>query len=299
MGYMSIDNLYKDQRVLLFKEVWATEKIHGTSAWITYKGEETPQKLQYHSGGAKFESFTSLFDEQKLLNKMIEIFGNKTVRLHGEHYGGKIQKMKTTYGDKNLFVMFDILVGDSWLSFDKVQELGIKLDIEVVNGIIVPATIEALNVVRDTHSIQAVRNGIETPMSREGIVIRPLVEMCDNSGKRIIAKYKGESFMETKTSRDVSPEKLKMLEDAELIADEWVTPMRLTHVLDKLELSMTTDITKMRDVIAGMIADVEKESTDEAIINQDAKKYIGKKTAQLFKEHLNSMIKSSKNQEEV
>jgi len=299
MGYMSIDNLYKDQRVLLFKEVWATEKIHGTSAWITYKGEETPQKLQYHSGGAKFESFTSLFDEQKLLNKMIEIFGNKTVKIHGEHYGGKIQKMRTTYGEKNAFVVFDIRVGDSWLSFDKVQQLGKTLELDVVDGIIVPATVEALDIERDKPSVQAKKNSIDEDKIREGIVIRPLVEMCDNSGKRIIAKHKGESFMETKTPRDVSPEKLKMLEDAELIADEWVTPMRLTHVLDKLELSMTTDITKMRDVIAGMIADVEKESTDEAIINQDAKKYIGKKTAQLFKEHLNSMIKSSKNQEEV
>ena len=30
MGYMHIDNLYKDQRILQFKECYALEKIHGT-----------------------------------------------------------------------------------------------------------------------------------------------------------------------------------------------------------------------------------------------------------------------------
>lgn len=34
MGYMHIDNLYKDARVLSFKHVYALEKIHGTSAHI-------------------------------------------------------------------------------------------------------------------------------------------------------------------------------------------------------------------------------------------------------------------------
>ena len=32
MGYLEIKNLYADARVLGFKEVYALEKIHGTSA---------------------------------------------------------------------------------------------------------------------------------------------------------------------------------------------------------------------------------------------------------------------------
>ena len=36
MGYRHIDNLYKDQRILLFRECFALEKIHGTSAHVSW-----------------------------------------------------------------------------------------------------------------------------------------------------------------------------------------------------------------------------------------------------------------------
>ena len=36
MGYMHIDNLYKNQDVLMFREAYALEKIHGTSAHVAY-----------------------------------------------------------------------------------------------------------------------------------------------------------------------------------------------------------------------------------------------------------------------
>ena len=36
MGYAHIENLYKNQTILLFRRCWALEKVHGTSAHITY-----------------------------------------------------------------------------------------------------------------------------------------------------------------------------------------------------------------------------------------------------------------------
>ena len=36
MSYMHIDNLYKNQDILLFKECYALEKIHGTSAGLEF-----------------------------------------------------------------------------------------------------------------------------------------------------------------------------------------------------------------------------------------------------------------------
>ncbi|KKW12603.1 MAG: hypothetical protein UY48_C0011G0050 [Candidatus Gottesmanbacteria bacterium GW2011_GWB1_49_7] len=292
MGYLVIENLYKDQRVLLFKSVWATEKIHGTSAWITYRGEEKPEKLLFHAGGASHESFVALFDEHVLLAMLIKIFGFKTVKIHGEHYGGSIQKMKDTYGDKHRFAVFDILVGDCWLSFDKVEQLCLKLGLEAVYGVIVPATIECLNAERDKPSIQSMRNlGMQSPwLAREGIVIRPLVEMYDNDG-RIIVKHKGQGFRETATHREVLTEQLKILTDAKAIADEWVTSMRLLHVLDDLGLTGTNNIADTGKIIKGMLTDIQKESKGETVITSEAKKAIGKKAARLFKEYLQSQIK--------
>src|SRR5690348_10996218 len=37
MGYLHIGNLYKTQDLLLFRECYALEKVHGTSAHITCK----------------------------------------------------------------------------------------------------------------------------------------------------------------------------------------------------------------------------------------------------------------------
>ena len=59
MAYMHIDNLYKNQEVLLFKECYAMEKIHGTSAHIRSKREESEtifvkkikNNLSFSSGG--------------------------------------------------------------------------------------------------------------------------------------------------------------------------------------------------------------------------------------------------------
>lgn len=37
MSYMHIDNLYKSQTLLMFRECYALEKIHGTSAHVMWK----------------------------------------------------------------------------------------------------------------------------------------------------------------------------------------------------------------------------------------------------------------------
>ncbi len=39
MGYMHIDNLYKNQEILMLKECYAMEKIHGSSAHISWKND--------------------------------------------------------------------------------------------------------------------------------------------------------------------------------------------------------------------------------------------------------------------
>ncbi len=45
MSYLHIDNLYRSQDILLFRECYALEKIHGTSAHVAY-----------HNGEVKFFS---------------------------------------------------------------------------------------------------------------------------------------------------------------------------------------------------------------------------------------------------
>ena len=62
MGYMDMDNLYKAQDILLFRECYASEKIHGTSAHITWDGKD----LRFFAGGESHEKFVALFNQDVL-----------------------------------------------------------------------------------------------------------------------------------------------------------------------------------------------------------------------------------------
>jgi hypothetical protein len=81
MSYMHIENLYKYPSIFLFKEVYALEKIHGTSAHISWNQGE----LNFFAGGAKHERFVSLFDPSlsekfvTLSHPKVMIYGKLTV----------------------------------------------------------------------------------------------------------------------------------------------------------------------------------------------------------------------------
>ena len=85
----------------------------------------------------------------------------------------------------------------------------------------------------------------------------------------------------------VDPSKAQILADAEKIADEYVTNMRLLHVLDKLPGHC---IEKMRDIIFAMQEDVKREAEGEIVWSETVAKTIGKKTAVTYKDYLKSQI---------
>jgi hypothetical protein len=286
MGYLHIDNLYKNKDILMFKECYALEKIHGTSAHISYN-ENTFNNipftmLNYFSGGVEQSTFERLFDDKILINLFTEKgLGEKEIVIFGEAYGGKTQKMSETYGKELKFVVFDIKVGDCWLSVSDAYGLAISLGLDFVHYNRICTDMESIDKERDAPSIQAIKNGIEEPRLREGIVLRPLIEFLDNRGNRIICKHKSDEFKETKTLRIVSEEELKILTDAKEIAEEWVTPMRLNPVLDAHKLE--NDPKNYGLVIKEMYADIAREGADEISMIKAAKKAISKKTIELLK----------------
>jgi hypothetical protein len=122
-------------------------------------------------------------------------------------------------------------------------------------------------------------------------VLRPLIELRKNNGKRIIAKHKGKAFAErvhTPKVQETDPDKLQVLVDAAEVADEWVTSMRLVHVLDKLEWS---DMGDTRKVIDAMVEDVRIEGKGEIEWSRLVDKAIANKAAKMFKQHLMDKLK--------
>ena len=287
MGYLHIDNLYKNQTIMLFRECYAMEKIHGTSAHVGWKFET--KKINYFTGESH-EVFLKMFDEDFLIKKFEEIFPDQDVVIFGEHYGGKTQGMSHTYGKVAKFIAFDVKVGFVWLNVPNAEDVCKQFGIEFVHYAKINATLDNLTEQRDAPSVQAVRNGLtDYPRRREGIVCRPLVEMRTNNGERVIAKYKPDEEMETKTKREVSPEQLKVLSDAKEIAEEWVTNKRLEHVLQRFPADVGMEA--MGDIIKAMIEDVYREGRDEIVESKAVGKAIGGVTVQLFKAKLKSTLK--------
>ena len=307
MGYRHINNLYKDQTVLMFKRLYAMEKIHGTSAHIAFtviKSVEIDGKIDiklseinvtYFSGGEKHENFVKLFDTNTLLERYGQLGIPAHITIYGEAYGGKQQGMSETYGKELKFVAFEVQIGDKFMKVPYAKEICDKLGIEFVHYEEIDADPELIDKLANAPSVQAQRNGVENPkLPREGVVLRPLVEFLHPDGVgRIMAKHKNDIYKEREHAPKLqNPEDLKILEDAKAIAQEWVTPMRLVHVMDKAKANgFVIEEKLMNYLISLMVEDVEREAKGEIISNKQTRKAISQRTAKLVIEHLKGQIK--------
>ncbi len=285
MSYMHIDNLYKNQDILEFKECYAMEKIHGTSAHISYKND----MVGFFAGGSKHETFIALFDEMVLLHKFRELVPlDFSVRIYGEAYGGKLMGMSATYGSALKFVAFEVQIGDLWLSVPKAEIFCRQLGLDFVHYRKIPTTLEAIDVERDADSVQAVKNGMGTGHKKEGIVLRPSIEVIKNNGERVIAKHKRDEFKETMTPRSVTDKLVKRTE-IKAILSEWVTEERLNHILTSGEVE--PKIENLGKIIHLMVQDIYREGKDEVEESKDLEKAIGRETALMFKRGLDEIFR--------
>lgn len=296
MGYLHIDNLYKDKQILQFKRIYALEKIHGTSAHVGWDQGQ----LSFFSGGESHDRFVALFDKPALHMAFAERFGHgftdESVVVYGEAYGGKQQKMSATYGPDLKFIAFDVRVGDSWLQVEQAHRVVEGLGLEFVDYEQIEATIEAIDAERDKPSTQARRNGILEDKIREGVVLRPVFEVTLNDGSRLIAKHKRDEFRETGSPRPtVTGEKAEMMMRAGLIAEEWATANRFDHVIDQLIRERDDKDIHMQDIPALnrlMVADILREGAGEILIEENAlSKAVGPIVVKFLKTRLKEALK--------
>lgn len=290
MGYLHIDNLYKNQEILLFKECYALEKIHGTSTHIKWTNNGIPEhqsELKFFSGGCNREHFISLFDENYLEKKFKEL-NIPNVTIFGEGYGGKQQGMRTVYGEELKFIAFDVKIDDMWLNvYDAEKFVDSFDDLEFVWYTRTSTELDALDILRDGESAQALRNGmgIHMPSTRigEGIVLRPLIELTRNDGKRIIAKHKGAAFSEIKKTRVVNrtDAQLKVLAQVKDICADWVTENRLSNILSHDPAPL--ELSQIPSIIGMMIEDVLREGKGEIVESKQLKQAISRETALMVK----------------
>jgi hypothetical protein len=276
MGYLHIDNLYRNQKILEHKECYALEKVHGTSAHISWDGTE----LRVFGGCVEHLTFRRLVDSMGLAARLV---GHEPVIIYGEAFGGKINGQSWRYGSDLRFVAFDVRKNDRWLDVPEAERFVLALGLTFVDYSRIPTDLPSIDAERDKPSTESVRVGIVEPCRREGVVLRPIRDCDDGRGNRLITKHKRDEERETKTPRQVvDPDQQRVLVEAREIAEEWVTETRLDHVLDKLP----PGITDTGVVIRAMMADIEREGSGEFLQSKAACKAIGTATAKMHRARL-------------
>ena len=188
------ENVYRNETVKFLKDIdWEfTEKIDGTNIRIVWDGH----KVSYYGRTNKAQI------PSQLMNRLIELFGGdvneemfeqkfgeKNVMLIGEGYGAKIQN-GSSYREDNDFILFDVLINDNYLSRENVKSIANYFNIDVVPTIMVGKLEDGINWVKTKP-----KSKIGTANS-EGLVARPLVELKDRTGNRVIVKIKVRDFSE-------------------------------------------------------------------------------------------------------
>ena len=185
---------YRDETVkyLRFNDWQFTEKIDGTNISVEWDGHAVSfhgrtERAQIPKHLLEYLEKTFLTTEAEELFE--QTYGDKNVILYGEGYGAKIQNGGNYRSDVS-FILFDVLIGDNWQEREWVEKIAKMFGIDVVPVVFVGTLEEGIDYVMEHHP-----STIGTAMM-EGVVGRPMVEMRDRLGKRIIVKIKWEDFKE-------------------------------------------------------------------------------------------------------
>ena len=166
-----------------------TEKVDGTNIRVNWDGLATQfggrtDDAQIHNGLVQYLRDT--FTDAKLGGK----FGFDAATLYGEGYGAKIGKGGGNYKpDGQSFALFDVRIGDFWLKRDAICEIATALNIHTVPVFFTGTLAEA-----EAEGHRRVQERVGR-LSGGGLVGKPVVELHDRRGERIIVKMKTRDYV--------------------------------------------------------------------------------------------------------
>lgn len=170
-----------------------TEKIDGTNIRVHWDGHKVmfggrtdnaqiPTNLMYALNDLFLGNTNEELFEQK--------FGQTPVTFYGEGYGSKIQKGGGLYKDGVGFILFDVLIGDTWLERKNIEDIAKVFNIPVVPIVLTGTIQEAVDYVKSKPKCTIA----EQEKEAEGLVGKPTSEIKDRRGDRVIVKIKACDF---------------------------------------------------------------------------------------------------------
>lgn len=164
-----------------------TEKIDGTNIrvhWdghtVTFGGRTDNAQIPEHLMNQLMCHF-GYNESEEIFERL---FGEKEVTLFGEGYGPKIQKVGHLYRSNPDFILFDVMVGDVYLARENVVNIAKSFGVDVVPVVLVGTIDEAVKFVK------SMPDSTFGQAKMEGVVGRPVIEMLDRCGNRVITKIK-------------------------------------------------------------------------------------------------------------
>lgn len=163
-----------------------TEKIDGTNIRVHWDGHKVEfggrtERAQIPAPLVNYlnKTFGGVENEELFEQK----FGENEVILFGEGYGAGIQKGGNYRPDVS-FILFDVMVGNTYLERHNVEDIAKTFGIDIVPIVGTGTIQEAVDYV-----MRRPKSTIGTAYM-EGVVARPIVEMKDRMGRRVITKIK-------------------------------------------------------------------------------------------------------------
>ena len=185
---------YTNDTVEYLKDnIWQfTEKVDGTNIrvyWdghrVTFGGRTDNAMIPAHLINKLNDLFGGEVNEQLFEQK----FGDTPVELFGEGYGPKIQS-GGAYRDDVDFILFDVMIKDTYLKRESVEDIANYFGINIVPVVLEGTIQDGIDYVMNNLKSTIAVNGAEL----EGVVGRPKVEVLDRLGRRVIVKIKRKDF---------------------------------------------------------------------------------------------------------
>lgn len=181
----------------LQNNIWvATEKVDGTNVRIHIHDDEV-HPMSYTVGGR-----TEKAQLHADLESHLDIVGSRAAQtdlggltLYGEGYGPGIQKGGGDYREDKGFILFDVLAVESnmWLNRDDVEDIANQLHIPFAPVVWSGTLNAAIKKVASWDLPGVMKSRLKFGIM-EGYVLRPVVELRDRRGRRVITKLKTKDF---------------------------------------------------------------------------------------------------------
>ena len=196
-----IEGSWKDDTLeYLADNTWVwTEKVDGTNIGVVWDGHKVSFQGRTERADIPkplLEKLNEMFGSLEVEELFEQKFGEKTVILFGEGYGPKIQSGGNYRPDVS-FILFDVYIpeNDLYLKRDAVEDIAKCFDIDIVPIVGTGTLYEAIDYVK-TKPVSEVSKlyVVKSDYVMEGVVCRPLVELRNRMGKRVIVKVKVKDF---------------------------------------------------------------------------------------------------------